>query len=69
MHEQRPPGDAILFAVETPLGFRVHTTVSYWELITAVKHPAMRGRAEDVKTALSQPDQVRISKSDETVAA
>jgi len=25
--------EEILFEVETPLGFRVRTTVSYWELI------------------------------------
>lgn len=29
--------EEILFEVETPLGFRIRTTVSYWELITTVK--------------------------------
>jgi hypothetical protein len=39
--------EEILFEVETPLGFCVRTTVSYWELITTVKHPIMRNREAD----------------------
>ena len=58
------PNDNILFEVETPLGFSVRTTVDYWEIITTIKHPALRGREKDVQAALSNPDEVRISKSD-----
>jgi len=57
----------ILFEVETPLDFRVRTTVEYWELITTVKHPIMRGRKEDVQRTLRDPDEVRQSKSDPQV--
>lgn len=35
---------AVLFEIETPLGFRVRVTRAYWELITTVKHPVMAGR-------------------------
>ncbi len=56
--------EEILFEVETPLGFRVRTTVGYWELITTVKHPIMRGREADVRETLTHPDEVRLSKSD-----
>jgi hypothetical protein len=59
-----PSPDDILFEVETPLGFSVHTTVDYWEIITTIKHPAIRGREKDVQAALSNPDEVRLSKSD-----
>jgi hypothetical protein len=61
------PDEAILFEVETPLGFWVHTTVSYWELITTVKHPVMRGREADIQAVLASPDEVRLSKSDSQV--
>ena len=37
----------LLFEIETPLGFRARTTVSYWELITTVKHPIMRDKLEE----------------------
>ncbi|MEB3336835.1 MAG: DUF4258 domain-containing protein [Leptolyngbyaceae bacterium] len=57
----------ILFEVETPLGFCVRTTISYWELITTVKHPIMRGRESDVQQTLIKPDAVHLSKSDPQV--
>jgi hypothetical protein len=57
----------ILFEAETPLGFRVRTTASYWELITTVKHPIMRDRLEDVRQTLVNPDEIHLSKSDTQV--
>ena len=57
----------ILFEVMTPLGFQVRVTKAYWELIVTIKHPVMAGREEDVKMALTQPDEIRQSKSDEMV--
>jgi hypothetical protein len=57
----------ILFEAETPLGFRVRTTASYWELITIVKHPIMRDRLEDVRQTLVNPDEIHLSKSDTQV--
>jgi hypothetical protein len=59
--------DDALFDVETPLGFRVRTTVAYWTLITTVKHPVMRDREADVQATLSHPDEVHLSKSDPQV--
>ena len=56
-----------LFEAETPLGFTVRTTASYWELITTVKHPAMKGKLEEVRQTLLSPDEIRLSKSDEQV--
>ena len=57
----------LLFDANTPLGFRVRVDRSRWELIVNEKHPAMKGREEDVKTALENPDEVRQGKSDNTV--
>jgi hypothetical protein len=61
------PESEILFEATTPLGFRVHVTKAYWELIVTVKHPVMAGREDDVKMTLEQPDEIRQSKSDERV--
>lgn len=67
MTSDAPLDEEILFEVETPLGFRIRTTVSYWELITTVKHPAMKGREADVQETLLSPDEVRLSKGDSQV--
>lgn len=56
-----------LFEIMTPLGFYVHTTLAYWELITKIKHPVMAGRLDDVKEALENPDEIRVSKRDPMV--
>lgn len=61
------PDDAILFTASTPLGFQVRVTRAYWEIIITVKHPVMEGRGEDVKKTLEAPDEIRQSKSDESV--
>ena len=56
-----------LFEAETPLGFTVRTTASYWKLITTIKHPVMKDKLEAVRQTLLDPDEVRQSKSDEQV--
>jgi len=67
MTDDASSSEEILFEVDTPLGFQVRTTVSYWELITTVKHPIMRGREADIQATLTNPDEVRLSKSDPQV--
>ncbi len=57
----------MLFDVTTPLGLIVRTTHSYWMLIVSVKHPAMRGREQDVEETLREPDEIRRSRSDPAV--
>ncbi len=59
--------DDILFSVETPLGFSVRTTVSYWMVITTIKHPVMSGREADVQATLRSPDEIRLSQTDEQI--
>ena len=54
----------VLFEVQTPLGFRVNVTRSYWHLIVTVKHPAMAGRELEVGAALANPDEVCQSRRD-----
>lgn len=57
----------ILFEIETPLGFTIRTTVSYWNIISTVKHPIMANKLEEVKQTLLTPDEVRLSKNDKQV--
>lgn len=57
----------LLFDTMTPLGFRVHVTRTYWQVITGIKHPIMAGREAEVQETLEQPDEIRRSKSDEDV--
>jgi hypothetical protein len=59
--------DDIIFEVKTPVGFSVHTTAEYWQTIITIKHPVIRGREKDVKAALSDPDEVRLSKNDQQI--
>ena len=61
------PDDIVLFTASTPLGFQVRVTRAYWEIIVTVKHPVMEGREQDVKKTLEDPDEIRQSKSDESV--
>ncbi len=64
---ENPLGGAVLFEVQTPLGFRVRVTRAYWELIITVKHPVMAGREADVQETLEAPDEIRVSKRNANV--
>jgi hypothetical protein len=66
MPDPFPTAD-FLFEIVTPIGFRVRVTHSHWDLIVTVKHPVISGRVEDVKEALENPDEVRLSRSDPSV--
>jgi hypothetical protein len=59
--------DTPLFEIDTPLGFRVRVGSIHWEFIVHKKHPTMAGREDDMRDALSQPDEVRRSRSDASV--
>ncbi|MCD4799708.1 MAG: hypothetical protein K8R19_11970 [Methanosarcinales archaeon] len=60
------PND-LIFEVTTPLGFKVTTSKNYWEYITTVKHPIVRGMESDVIGTLENPDSIRQSNTDENV--
>lgn len=57
----------MLFDVVTPLGVRVHTTSSRWQLIVTMKHPSMHGRQQDVEEVPRAPDEIRLSRIDPDV--
>lgn len=58
---------AVVFAVLSRLGYTVRTTRGYWTLITTVKHPSVAGKERVVFDALTQPEQIRVSKVDQSV--
>jgi hypothetical protein len=55
------------FEVETPVGFSVRVTQSYWQFIVTVKHPTMAGMETEVQTTLRQPEEIRRSRSDANI--
>jgi hypothetical protein len=59
--------DLLFFTAETPLDCIIRVTVAYWEIITQIKHPIMAGKEAEVQATLTQPDQIRRSRSDPNV--
>ncbi len=55
------------FKVQTKLNFKVSVTSDYWDYITTVKHPHMKGKEKEVVDALKEPEQVRRSRRDKNV--
>lgn len=61
------PDQELAFEVATPLGFTVRCTVRWWEHVTTVKHPVMRGRVADAEQTLREPSEIRRSRRDQAV--
>lgn len=55
------------FKVETPLGVTIRTTKDYWQRIITTKHPSVAKYEEEVKAALEDPDEIRLSTQDPRV--
>jgi len=55
------------FEIKSKLGIQVSTTLGYWNMITNIKHPTIKGREREVKQTLYEPDEIRVSKKDKTV--
>jgi len=51
------------FEIQTPLGFTVRTSASYWQRLM-VKHPDLEGLEDTVRQCLSTPDEIRRSSQD-----
>ncbi|MBU0629208.1 MAG: DUF4258 domain-containing protein [Nanoarchaeota archaeon] len=57
----------ILFKVNSCLNKDITITRKRWELITDIKHPIMKNKESDVKEAINNPDEVKVSKTDQNV--
>ena len=55
-----------LFEILTPLGFKVRTSMAYWQKII-LKHPDLAEQLGLVKQALASPDEIRRSSRDANV--
>lgn len=59
--------DSLFFTAQTPLNCNIRVTVAYWSIITQIKHPIMNGQEAEVQATLTQPDEIRRSRSDSNV--
>ena len=57
----------LLFAVDSPLGYRVLLTRNRWREIVRFKHPALAGKQELVRNCLREPEVIRASNKDSAV--
>jgi hypothetical protein len=55
-----------LFDLTTPLGFRVHTTLEYWNKLI-IKHPEIEDKLQEVINTLENPAEIRKSKRDKLI--
>jgi hypothetical protein len=56
-----------LFAVHTPLGYRVVLARNRWREIVRFKHPALEGHVDLVRACLREPTVIRASVKDPDV--
>jgi hypothetical protein len=59
--------DSLFFTAQTPLNCNIRVTVAYWNIITQIKHPIMNRQEAAVQATLTQPDEIRRSRSDSKV--
>jgi len=59
--------EEMLFQEITPLGFKVSVTKSYWEYITTIKHPHLKGMESELIFTLKNPNFIRQSRVDRDV--
>ena len=57
----------IYFEVTSKLDKKVYVTKSRWKLIIKTKHLEIEGKEKEVKETLTNPDEIRQSKSDVSV--
>jgi hypothetical protein len=45
----------------------VRVTRAYWDIISTLKHPVMRGHLDEVRAALESPGEIQLSRTDDQV--
>lgn len=58
---------AIYIQVTSKLEKNITATRGYWNIIVNIKHPAVKGKEEEVKEALRNPDYIRQNAFDRKV--
>jgi hypothetical protein len=64
---QKKSVSKIAFKVKSKQGFLIKTSRAYWNIITHIKHPSIKGKEKYVKETLFFPDEIRVSKKDQDV--
>lgn len=64
---QRKIKSEMAFTVKSQEGWLIQTTKTYWDIITNIKHPSVRGEEKYVKETLASPDEIRISRRDKDI--
>jgi len=64
---QKKRDSGMAFEVKSKQGALVKTSKLYWNIITHIKHPSIRGKEKDIKSTLRYPHEIRISKKDKDV--
>ncbi len=59
--------DDVHFEVTSKLGKLIRATQSRWNLIVRTKHPEISGKESEVMRTLTEPDEIRHSRSDSSV--
>lgn len=59
--------DEIYFEVTSKLNKKIKIVQSRWNLIIKTKHLEIEGKEKEVKEALIEPDEIRLSKSDDSI--
>ena len=59
--------NGIYFEVKSKLDKRVYVTKTRWSLIIKTKHLEIKGKEKEVKETLSNSDEIRQSKRDDSV--
>ena len=57
----------ILFEIDDVFGRKIRTTKNYWKKIKEIKHTELTYGTPEVKKTLTNPDEVRISVTDQTI--
>ena len=57
----------IHFEVISKLGIKIRTTERYWNVITTIKHPILKGKELEVQEVLRNPDIIHQSRGDKNV--
>ncbi|MBI3274199.1 MAG: DUF4258 domain-containing protein [Candidatus Colwellbacteria bacterium] len=58
---------SLYLQIVSKLDKKLRITKGYWHRITSIKHPSIRGKEQQVREALQDPDSIRQSKTDENV--
>ena len=55
------------FSITSKLGKKINVSKARWQLIVTTKHPEIKDKEDEVRQTLSDPDEIRVSSTDQSV--